>query len=535
MQGLMMDFPLTLTAIFRRAETLSGEREIVSRRPDRTLHRYRYHDFADRTRRLVRALHTLGVRPGDRVATLAWSHSQHLEMYFAAPLAGAVLHTLNLRLHPDELAYIVNHAEDRVLIVDASLAPLYERIRARVDVPAVVVVGDAASIDGALDYESLVEATPAATDLPELDERSAAVMCYTTGTTGRPKGVVYSHRSLVLHSFGACLPDVLSIAESDVVMPAVPMFHANAWGFPFACAMVGAKLALPGPHLDAASLLELLESERVTIAGGVPTIWMSVLQALEAGRRTYDLSALRYALVGGSAPPVALIRALDKHGIRILHAWGMTETSPLGSVSRVPVAMADAPEDAQYACRSTQGRAAPFVEIRARSENGIVPWDGNTVGELEVRGPWIVSAYFKHEHSDRFTADGWFKTGDIATIDEHGTIVLKDRLKDAIKSGGEWISSVALENALMGHPAVAEAAVVAIAHPKWSERPLAIVVLKSGATASTAELKAFLAPHFPKFWLPDAFEFVDGIPRTGAGKFLKSALRERFKGYWAAV
>jgi len=535
MHGLMMDFPLTLSTIFRRAETLFPEREIVSRQPDKTVRRYRYRDFGDRARRLVHLLQDLGVRPGDRVATLAWSHSQHLEAYFAAPLAGAVLHTLNLRLHPDELAYVINHAEDRVLIVDASLVYLFASIRNRVNVATVIVIGEAGPLEGALDYESAIAGAAPIEDLPEVEERSAAVMCYTTGTTGRAKGVVYSHRSLVLHSLGICLPDVLSIGERDVVLPAVPMFHANGWGFPFACAMVGAKLVMPGPHLDPGSVLELLERERVTIGGGVPTIWMSVLQALEVSPRPYDLSALRYVLVGGSAPPVSLIRALDRYGIRILHAWGMTETSPLGSVARIPAAMEHAAEDEQYAYRATQGRPAPFVEIRARNEDGIVAWDGKTVGELEVRGPWVVSGYFKNEHGDCFTADGRFKTGDIATIDARGTIALRDRLKDVIKSGGEWIGSVALENALMGHPAVAEAAVVAIAHPKWCERPLAAVVLKRGAKCDAEELRAFLAPHFPKFWLPDAFEFIDAIPRTAAGKFLKSALRERFRNYRAGV
>ncbi len=508
MNGLMMDFPLTLAPIFRRAEVLYPERELVSRRPDRTIERSCYAGFSERTRRLMAVLQQLGVARGDRVATLAWSHSQHLEAYFAVPLLGAVLHTLNLRLHPDELAYIINHAGDRVIIVDASLAPVLAKIRPQLEVAHIVVIGET-----------------------ELD---GTVMCYTTGTTGRSKGVVYSHRSLALHSLGLCLPDVLSIGECDTVLPIVPMFHANAWGFPYACAMVGAKMVMPGPHLDPASVLELLESERVTISGGVPTVWMSILSWLESGRRSYDLSALRFVLVGGSAPPTAVIRALDKHDIRILHAWGMTETSPLGTIARVPQALAAAPEDEQYAYRAMQGRPVPFVEIRARDERGVVPWDGRSVGELEVRGPWIAGGYHGNEHADRFTQDGWFKTGDIATINERGAITIQDRLKDVIKSGGEWISSVALENALMGHPAVAEAAVIAVPHPKWIERPLAAVVLKSGTSASAQELRAFLAPQFPKFWLPDAFEFIDAIPRTAAGKFLKSALRERFKGYWAA-
>jgi acyl-CoA synthetase (AMP-forming)/AMP-acid ligase II len=535
MQGLMMDFPLTLGTIFRRAETLSPDREIVSRRPDKALDRYTYGAFAQRTRRLIRLFQALGVRPGDRIATLCWSHSQHLETYFAAPLSGAVLHTLNLRLHPDELAYVINHAEDRVLVVDASLAPLFAKVRANVRVPTVMIVGEQDVLSDVIDYEAAIAATAPVADLPELEERAAAVMCYTSGTTGRAKGVVYSHRSLVLHSFGICLPDVLCIGECEVVLPAVPMFHANAWGFPFACAMVGAKLVLPGSHLDPLSILELLDSERVTIAGGVPTIWMAVLQALEKCQKKYDLSALRFALVGGSAPPASLVRALDRYGIRVLHAWGMTETSPLGTISRIPPSMAHLSEDDQYAYRCMQGRPVPFVDIRARNEDGLVPWDGKTVGELEVRGPWVAGQYYRDEYRECFTSDGWFRTGDIVTIDPHGTIAIQDRLKDVVKSGGEWISSVALENALMGHPAVAEAAVVAIAHPKWCERPLAAVVVKNGASASPEELRAFLASQFPKFWLPDAFEFVDAIPRTATGKFLKSALRERFKGYWTAV
>lgn len=531
MHGLMMDFPLTLTAIFRRAEVFAANREIVTRLPDKTLHRYRYRDLAARTRRLVRVLQELGVAPGDRVATLAWNHYQHLEAYFAVPLAGAVLHTLNLRLHPDELAYIVNHARDRVLIVDASLVPLFERVRPRVEIQHVIVVGGDATLPGAIDYETALANAAPVDNLPDLDERSAAAMCYTTGTTGRAKGVVYTHRSIVLHSFGICLPDVLGIGERDAVMPAVPMFHANGWGLPYACAMVGARLVLPGSHLDPVSVLELLEAERVTVAAGVPTIWMSVLQTLEAGARSYDLSSLRFVLVGGSAPPASLIRALDRHGIRILHAWGMTETSPLGSVSRIPAAMADATDEEQYRQRAKQGRPAPFVEIRASNADGLVPWDGRTMGELEVRGLWVAGAYFNDDRADQFTADGWFKTGDVTTIDETGTIEIQDRSKDLIKSGGEWISSVALENALMGHPAIAEAAVVAFAHPKWGERPLAAVVLKTGASATPADLCAYLAPQFPKFWLPDAYEFIDAIPRTATGKFLKSALRARFKDY----
>ena len=531
MNGQMMDFPLTITSIFRRAETFFRAQEVVTRRPDKTITRYRFGDFADRTRRLIRVLQNLGVQRGDRVATLAWTHAHHLEAYFAVPLAGAVLHTLNLRLHPDDLAYVINHAEDRVLIVDASLVPLLERIRPNVKLEAVIVIGHDGTVKDAVDYESAIANAEPATDLPDLDERAAAAMCYTTGTTGKPKGVLYSHRSIALHSLAICLPDALGIGECDAVLPAVPMFHANGWGLPYSCAMVGAKLVMPGSHLDPVSVLELLEGERVTIAGGVPTIWMSILQTLESGQRSYDLSALRHVLVGGSAPPASLIRALDKHGIKVLHAWGMTETSPLGTVARVPAALVNASEEEQYRCRSKQGRPTPFVEIRAAKVEGLVPWDGQTMGELEVRGPWVTSGYFKDDGADRFTADGWFKTGDIVTIDESGTMEIQDRSKDLIKSGGEWISSVALENCLMGHPAVAEAAVIAVAHAKWAERPLAVVVLKPGASATADDLRAFLAPQFPKFWLPDAFEFIDAIPRTSVGKFLKSALRERYKTY----
>jgi fatty-acyl-CoA synthase len=537
MQGLMMDFPLTLAAIFRRAETLFGGHAIVTRQPDKTIHRYSCAEFASRTRRLARALQELGVQPGDRVATLAWNHYEHLEAYFAAPIVGAVLHTLNLRLPPDELVYIINHAEDRVVFVDRSLLPLFERLRSHVRVTNVVVIGSAEpAAEGGLAYESLLESAAPLDELPALDERTAAALCYTTGTTGRPKGVLYSHRSLVLHSMGVSLGTVMAFSERDVIMPVVPMFHANAWGLPYAAMMAGSKLVLPGPHLDPASLAELCERERVTIVAGVPTIWMGLLQWLDACGGTHDLTSIKKMLIGGAAVPQTMIEAFEaRHGLKIIQGWGMTEMSPVGTIAHLPPELDAAGPNERYRDRAKQGRPLPFVEIRARNEEGLVPWDGHTMGELEVRGPWVASAYFRQDDADRFTPDGWFKTGDIVTIDQRGTIDIQDRTKDLIKSGGEWISSIALENALMGHPAVAEAAVVAIAHPKWSERPLAAVVLKNGATTSADELRAFLAPQFPKFWLPDAFEFVDAIPRTAAGKFLKSALRKRFKSYWAAV
>ena len=536
MNGLMMDYPLTLSTIFRRAEAVYPRHEVVWRAADKSINRHTYCDFADRARRLARALLDLGIRPGDRVATLGWNHGPHLEAYFGIPLIGAVLHTLNLRLHPDELAYIVNHAEDRAVLVDESLLPLWEKVRPKVNVPTTVVVAAAGAVpDNYLEYEALIAGSEPAHDLADPDERAAAAMCYTTGTTGNPKGVLYSHRSLVLHTLGLSLDQSMGIREHDVVLPVVPMFHANAWGMPFSCVMVGAKLVMPGPHLDAASLVNLFQTEQVTLTGGVPTIWMAVLHYLDANPGKFDLSAIRAMFVGGSAVPQALIEAFEKrYGLKIIQAWGMTEMAPLGTVAHCPTTIAEAPDAVRYAYRAKQGRPVPFVEIRARNEDGLVPWDAQTMGELEVRGPWIASAYYNSPGSaDRFTADGWFRTGDIVTIDRDATIQVQDRAKDLIKSGGEWISSVALECALMGHPSVAEAAVIPISSAKWSERPLAAVVLKQGAAATADDLRAFLAPGFSKFWLPDAFEFIDAIPRTSAGKFKKSELRERFKDYQA--
>jgi len=534
MNGLMMDFPLTLSAIFRRAETMFGPREIVTRLPDASFHRYRYADFAHRSRRLARALQRLGVNPGDRVATLGWNHFQHLEAYFGIPMMGGVLHTLNLRLHHDELAYIVNHANDRAVLVDQSLLPLWACVAPLTRVSNVIVFDADGSVpNGCLEYESLLRDAEPLADLADPDERQAAAMCYTTGTTGKPKGVLYSHRALVMHTLGVSLADSLGIRERDVVTPVVPMFHANAWGLPHAAVMMGATIAMPGRHLDPASLLDLFQRERVTVTAGVPTIWMAVLQLLDSRPDDYDLSSLRAMFSGGAAAPQAMIEAFEqRHAVQVIQGWGMTETTPVATLSHVPDDMTDEAPDVQFRQRATAGRPLPFVEIRARNEDGIVDWDGQTMGELEVRGPWIVSAYYNSgDCGDRFNDDGWFKTGDIVTIDRRATVAIQDRSKDLIKSGGEWISSVALECALMGHPAVAEAAVIPVHHQKWSERPLAAVVLKPGASATPAELRDFLAPQFPKFWLPDAFEFIDAIPRTSAGKFLKSALRDRFKDY----
>ena len=533
MRGLMMDYPLSIPAIVRRVETLFADRRVVSRRPDRTICRVTYRQVVDRIRRLSVALQDLGVKPGDRVATLSWASQEHLEAYLAIPSIGAVLHTLNLRLHPDDLTYIVNDAADRVLIVDESLLPLYEKFRDRVNIEHVIVVGPAKAghYDSHAYEELLASSDPSRYIEPSFDENTAAAMCYTSGTTGRPKGVLYSHRAVILHSFGQGLVDTLGIGERDTILPIVPMFHVNAWGLPFTATLFGAGQVFPGPHLDAKSVLELLVRERVTLTAGVPTVWLGVLNELDQRPGEYDLSALRAIVIGGSAAPPAMIRGYkERHGLDIVHAWGMTEMTPLGTLCNLPSSLQDAPAEEQFRYRSKQGTPLPFVELRASTENGPAPWDGTTMGELEVRGPWVAAQYYNVDGpDDRFTEDGWFRTGDIVTIDPNGCIELTDRAKDLVKSGGEWISSVALETALMGHPCVAEAAVVAVPHPKWDERPLAVVVLKPGTQATRDDLIAYLAPQFAKWWLPDAVEFAAEIPRTSVGKFKKSVLRDQYR------
>ena len=532
MNGLMMDYQLTLPAILGRAEELFGHREIVTRLPDRSIHRDAYSDFVSRAKKLAVALENLGVEKGDRVATLCWNHRQHLEAYFGVPCRGAVLHTLNLRLHPDDLAYIVDHAEDKVLLVDENLLPLFEKFKDRVNLEHVVVVSEnGAAPDGAYSYEALLEvADERDFRYPELDENAAMGMCYTSGTTGRPKGVVYSHRAIFLHSLGHMTADSIGISEADCVLPVVPMFHANAWGLPYSAALTGAKQVFPGPHLDPGNLLDLFESERVTLTAGVPTIWFGILQVLDEDPNAYDLSALRAMLVGGAAAPKSMIQGFDeRHGLRVLQGWGMTETSPLASIAHLRTEIVEKSKDEQYEYMARQGYPMPTVEMRARGDEGLVPWDGVSMGELELRGPYIASAYYNApETADKFTEDGWLKTGDIATVDEYGFIKIQDRTKDLVKSGGEWISSVALENALMAHDAVAEAAVVAIPDPKWQERPLAAVVLKEGEETTQEELIKHLESDFAGWWLPDRVEFVDEIPKTSVGKFKKSELRERF-------
>lgn len=528
MDGLMMDYQLTLPAILRRAERYFPAQEIVSRLPDKSFHRYTFADFGRRARALAVALQELGLERGDRVATLAWNHYAHLEAYFGIPCAGLVLHTLNLRLHPNDLAYIANHAGDKAVIIDRSLLPLLEQFQERTQIEHVFVVEDS--------YEELLAgADPDAYEDPGLDEDEAAAMCYTSGTTGVPKGVLYSHRSTVLHTLGQALASPLGfrVTEAECLLPVVPMFHANAWGYPYSCAMVGSKIVFPGPHLDAQSLLEDFEQEGVTVTAGVPTIWMGILNLLDAEPKKYDLSKLRAMLVGGSAAPRAMIAGFkQRHGLQIVHGWGMTETSPLATVSDYVGDLRHADEETQLDIVAMQGLPLPLVELRALGPDGAeIPWDRETMGELEVRGPWVASSYYETpEQADRWTKDGWFRTGDIVSFDPRGYIQIKDRTKDVIKSGGEWISSVDLENALMAHPAVAEAAVIAIPDEKWAERPLAVVVLREGAAATAEELREHLAPQFAKWWLPDRIEFVAEIPKTAVGKFKKTALREMFAG-----
>lgn len=534
MDGLIMDYQLTIPSILRRAETLFGRKEIVTRLPDKSFHRYTYADFVRRTKKLALALQKLGVQSGDRVATLCWNHYQHLEAYFAIPTAGCVLHTLNLRLSPDDLTYIANHAADKIVIVDHNLLPLLNQFKERIQAEHYVVISNGQPVpDGMLDYEQLLaQEDENQFSYPEFDEKQASAMCYTSGTTGKPKGVLYSHRALMLHSLASATMDVLSISERDTILPVVPMFHANAWGTPFTATLVGSKQVFPGPFLDPVSLLDAFEQEKVTITAGVPTIWLGIIGMLDKEPNRWKLTPGMKMVVGGSAAPEAMIRNFDKHNLKVVHAWGMTEMAPLGTVANLTAEMSTMSEDDQYAFRAQQGIPAPLVEIRARGDNGLVAWDGQTMGELEVRGGWIASDYYNTpEGASRFTEDGWFKTGDVVTLNEHGFVKIQDRSKDLIKSGGEWISSVDLENAIMGHPAVAEAAVIAIPHPKWDERPLAIVVLREGQQATADDILKFLAPKFAKWALPDAIEFVAAIPRTSTGKFLKTALRDKFKAY----
>jgi fatty-acyl-CoA synthase len=538
MRSTMMDVPLSLNHLLDRAGTLFGGNEILSRLPDKSLRRHSYADFHRRTRSLAAALQSLGIHKGDRVATLCWNHHAHLEAYFGIPAAGGVMHTLNLRLAPDEIGWIAADAKDRILIVDDVLLPLYRQFADRHAFEHVIVFpfSGAPVPAGFADYERLLaEADGAAFRYAPHDENDPVAMCYTSGTTGRPKGVAYSHRSTILHTLVGCSGDFWGLKGADVLLPVTPMFHANCWGIPYAAVMMGVKVVFPGPHLHPADLLDLITAEPPTLSLGVPTIWMTLIQAYERGLAEepgrWKLPAGMRSLVGGAAVPEALIRAFDRHGVWLLQGWGMTETSPLATVSYPRAELRHADLDERYRRAAMAGVPVPLVDVRIRTEDGSdAPRDGATMGEIQVRGPFITGSYHEVPVSeDKFTADGWLRTGDVATMDELGFVRITDRTKDLIKSGGEWISSVDLENALMAHPAIAEAAVIAIPDEKWSERPLACIVLKPGQQADAAALGAHLLQHgFAKWQLPDRFEVIDAVPRTSTGKFWKLRLRERF-------
>jgi fatty-acyl-CoA synthase len=538
MQGLMQDHPLTLTHLHTRAERLFFDKQVVTVTAAGK-QRLTYGEWADRTRRLGSVLDQLGISADGRVATFGWNTSRHLELYFAAPCTNRVLHALNIRLFPDQLTYVANHAEDEVVFVDRTLAklvwPLFDSFKT---VRHLVVMDDGAGEipeppagKEVHDYEELI-AGAEPTDFNVADENQAASMCYTSGTTGNPKGVVYSHRSTFLHTYGVLTSGGLGPVEEDRVLPVVPMFHANAWGLAHAAVACGADLIMPGPDLSPKGLAELIESERVTLAAGVPTIWMGVLPELK-GR---NVSSLRAIPCGGSAVPRSLSEAYrEQVGLPIMQAWGMTETSPVASSGHIKSTLdAALDDDGRAELRTTVGQPlfgleARIVDLGTSQEQ---PWDGESSGELQVRGPWVIAGYYNDARSpDSFTEDGWLKTGDVASIDRHGYIQLRDRTKDVIKSGGEWVSSVELENEIMAHPKVAEAAVIGVAHPKWSERPLACVVCKPGETVTRDEIIEFLTPRVAKWWLPDDVVFIDEVPKTSVGKFSKKELRDRFADY----
>jgi fatty-acyl-CoA synthase len=522
-----MNIDLTMISILRRAETLFARREVVTRRRDRSYHRYTYADLGRRVRQLVSALQRLGLGPGTRIATLLWSDYRHLELYYA-PVAGFVTHPINPRLHADDIAYILNQAGDDVLVVDEALLGLYDQFRGKIAPKHVIVVGE--KREGLWAYEDLIAGGSPEVPLPDLDEAETALVTFSSGTTGRPKGVEVAHRAIAIHALSSALGNFLAIRDSDVVMPVVPMFHAVAWGWPYTCALLGAKQVLPGPLLDAGSLLENIERERVTLTGGVPTVWMGLLAALDAEPRRFDVSSLRAILSGGSTAPPAMVAGFEeRHGLNLVHTWGMTELT-MGAIADVPWDAVDQSPDVQMACRLPQGRPMPFLEIRARGDKGLVPWNGHSMGEMEIRGPWVARRYLGDPDvsAGRWTEDGWFLTGDIVTIDHRGYFTIHDRHKDLVKSGGEWISTPALESALMAHPAVAEAAVIAIPDEKWTERPLAVVALRPGMNASAEELHAFIATHVAKWWVPERIEFVDALPKTAVGKFDKITLRKQF-------
>ncbi|MHA6792914.1 long-chain fatty acid--CoA ligase [Pseudonocardia bannensis] len=540
MHGLMQQRPLSLPHVFHRAEQLFGHKSIVTATAGGEVSTT-IAEWAHRVRRLATALDSLGVSDDGRVATFCWNTGRHLELYMAAPCTGRVLHTLNIRLFPEQLVYIANHAEDEVVFVDRSLLPLLWPLVDKLStVRHYVVIDDGADVEipddpRILDYEELLAAAEPYQGRFEVeDENTAAAMCYTSGTTGNPKGVVYSHRSTVLHSLISLIADGAALSERDVVLPVVPMFHANAWGLPYGCLLAGTDIVFPGPNMTPQAILGLLAEHKVTVTGGVPTIWMGALPMLD----DYDLSSLRTILCGGSAVPRALSEAYrEKIGLPMLHAWGMTETSPIATMSTARSHHDAWDESARADARARQGQPVPLVDIRlvdpASGEEQ--PWDDVATGEIQAAGPWIASEYYRGEGGGaQFTSDGWLRTGDVASVDRYGFVRLVDRTKDLVKSGGEWISSVELENEIMAHPKVAEAAVIAIPHEKWVERPLACVVVKPGETVTPEEIIEFLTPRVAKWWLPDAVEFIDEVPKTSVGKFSKKTLRDKFAGYQMA-
>jgi fatty-acyl-CoA synthase len=535
-RSTMMDIPLTVTSLMRYGTTVYGDREVVTC-TESALRRRSYASTGERAAQLAGALRALGVDADQRVATLMWNNAEHVEAYLAIPSMGAVLHTLNLRLEPEVIGYIATHAADDVVIVDETLVPLLVRVLPHAPTIRHVIVADSpggtrsdppaellAQGRPVHSYEDLLAAQPTSFEWPELDERSAAAMCYTSGTTGRPKGVVYSHRSMHLHSMAVCMGNVFGLSDRDRVLPVVPMFHANAWGLVYAAMLAGADLVMPDRFLQPEPLMRLIEAERPTLAGAVPTIWNALLLYVRANGG--DLSSLRLVPCGGSAVPHALMEAYEKElGVRIVQAWGMTETSPLGSVAHPP---AGVPEEEGWRYRNTQGRHMCSVETRLVGDGGtLLPHDGEAVGEVEVRGPWVTGAYYKDDDPAKFR-DGWLRTGDVGTIDRLGYVTLTDRAKDVIKSGGEWISSMELENALMAHPEVTEAAVIGVPDERWGERPLAAVVLADGASVSAAELRAFLSAQVPRWQLPERWSFITDVPKTSVGKFAKTKIREAY-------
>ncbi|MBK6748072.1 3-(methylthio)propionyl-CoA ligase [Ottowia sp.] len=541
MLGLMQSQSLLISSLIEFAERHHGDGEIVSRRVEGDIHRYTYRDLARRSRQVANALDGLGLQPSDRVATIAWNGYRHMELYFGVSGSGRVLHTINPRLHPDQVAWIVNHAEDKALCFDMSFLPLVQAVHAHCPtVKQWVALCDAdklpanSGVPGLVSYEAWVGAASSDYAWPDFDENSASSICYTSGTTGNPKAVLYSHRSTLLHAYAGVMPDAMGLSARDSVLPVVPMFHVNAWGLPYSAALTGCKIVYPGPALDGKSVYDLMENEGVTFAAGVPTVWQMLLGHVQAGGLKF--STLKRTVIGGSACPPAMIAAFqDQYGVEVLHAWGMTEMSPLGTVCTLKNKHLEMSAEDQMTIRLKQGRAVFGVDMKIIDGDGKeLPWDGKTYGDLLVKGPWIVGSYYKGSGSPLVADErgrGWFPTGDVATIDADGFMLITDRSKDVIKSGGEWISSIEIENIAMAHPAVAMAACIGMPHPKWDERPIVAVVTKPGADVSREELLAFYEGKIAKWQVPDDVVFVDAIPIGATGKMLKAKLREQLAGY----